>query len=56
VFSFQGSDIADARAMVDLAGAGRVRVQAQTFALDDVDSAYAALRAGTLTGRGVVLP
>lgn len=56
VFTFQGSDLADARAVLDLAEAGRLRVDVDPFALDDVADAYAALHAGTLRGRAVVRP
>ncbi len=56
VTSIQGSTIADARAVIGLAAAGHVRVHAQEFPLADVEQAYAALAAGTLTGRAVVVP
>ncbi len=56
VTTFQGSDLADARAVLDLAAEGRIRVDVDDFTLDDVEEAYAALEAGTLTGRAVVAP
>ncbi|HEX2575124.1 MAG TPA: alcohol dehydrogenase catalytic domain-containing protein [Aquihabitans sp.] len=56
VVTFQGSDLADARAVIELAAAGRIRVEVERFALDRVADAYAALDAGTLTGRAVVAP
>ncbi|QXC62757.1 alcohol dehydrogenase catalytic domain-containing protein [Aquihabitans sp. G128] len=56
LFTFQGSDLADARAVLDLAAAGRIRVDVEPFGLDEVDAAYAAMEAGTLGGRAVVRP
>lgn len=56
VVSFQGSDLADLRAVVDLAATGRLAVATDRFTLDDVADAYAALDAGTLAGRAVVVP
>lgn len=56
VLSFQGSDLADARAVLDLAAQGRLRVDVEAFALDDVAAAYVALDDGTLRGRAVVRP
>lgn len=56
VTSIQGSTIADARAVIDLAATGAVRVAVDEFPLAEVDRAYAALDAGTLTGRAVVVP
>ena len=56
VFTFQGSDLADARAVLDLAATGALEVPIVAFALDDVVDAYAALRAGGLSGRIVVGP
>lgn len=56
VFTFQGSDLADARAVLDLAAAGRLEVPTVRYALDDVAQAYEALQAGSLAGRLVVVP
>lgn len=56
VTAIQGSTIGDARAVVALAAAGRVRVDVDEYPLADVASAYAALEAGTLGGRAVVVP
>lgn len=56
VFTFQGSDLADARAVIDLAATGAIEVPTRSYALDDVAEAYAALAAGTLTGRAVIHP
>lgn len=56
VTAVQGSTLADARAVIELAAAGRVRVEAERFALADVGEAYAALAAGGLRGRAVVIP
>ena len=55
-FTFQGSDIADARAVVDLAAEGRLRVDVAPYSLDDVVDAYGALDRGGLAGRIVVRP
>ncbi len=52
----QGPSIADARAVIDLAATGAVRVDVEEFALADVARAYRSLDAGTLTGRAVVIP
>jgi propanol-preferring alcohol dehydrogenase len=56
LFTFQGSDLSDARAVLDLAAAGRIVVDVVPFALDDVADAYDALEAGGLVGRIVVRP
>lgn len=56
VFSFQGSDLADARGAIALAAAGRLLVDTEPFALDDAEAAFAALEAGGLTGRIVLHP
>lgn len=56
VFTFQGSDLADARAVLALAASGAIEVPVMPFALDDVAAAYDALRAGGLAGRVLVRP
>lgn len=56
LFTFQGSDLADARAVLDLAAAGKVVVDVVPFRLDQAAEAYAALEAGGLTGRITVHP
>ena len=56
VFTFQGSNISDARAVVQLAGDGRIRSDVDRFSFDQIDDAYAAMEAGTLRGRAVVTP
>ncbi|MBL7495158.1 alcohol dehydrogenase catalytic domain-containing protein [Frankia sp. CNm7] len=56
VFTFQGSTIADARAVVALAAAGRIRSLVEVFTLDTVADAYRALDEGALRGRAVVTP
>lgn len=43
-------------AVVALARAGKLRVEVERFALSDVDLALERLRAGTLTGRAVLVP
>lgn len=55
-FTFQGSDLADARGVIALADQGLVRVDVDPFPLDRVDQAYEALEAGELHGRAVVQP
>ena len=42
--------------VLELARSGRIRVHTERFALDDVEVAYARLRAGTLHGRAVITP
>ena len=56
VFTFQGSSIADVHAVVELAEAGRITSAVDRYPLARVADAYAAMEAGTLTGRAVVLP
>ena len=56
VFTFQGSDLGDARAVIELAAAGAIIVPTEAYGLDSVVDAFAALEAGTLTGRAVVQP
>ena len=56
VFTFQGSSIADVHAVVELAEAGRITSAVDRYPLARVADAYAAMDAGALTGRAVVLP
>jgi len=56
VFTFQGSDLVDARGVVALAATGRVTVDVEPFALDDVARAYEQLESGLLSARAVVRP
>jgi propanol-preferring alcohol dehydrogenase len=56
VFTFQGSDLADARAVIELAAAGRIRSDIDAFPLDRVADGYAALHDGSLHGRAVIQP
>ena len=56
VFTFQGSNIADAQAVLQLAGDGRIRADVDRFSFDQIDDAYAAMEAGTLRGRAVITP
>lgn len=56
VFTFQGSDLADLRDVVQLAADGRVVLQAVPYALAEVVDAYERLEHGSLTGRAVVSP
>ncbi len=50
------STLADAREVIALAAEGRVRVDVQELPLAQVAGAYAALDAGTLVGRAVIIP
>ena len=45
-----------ARQVIALAADGRVRVEVDEYPLDRVADAYAALDAGTLRGRALVVP
>jgi propanol-preferring alcohol dehydrogenase len=56
VFNPQGATIAELHEVVALAQTGKVTVEVEQFAFDDVAAAYERLRAGTLNGRAVVLP
>lgn len=56
VFHFQGSTIADAQEVLQLAEKGLIRSDTDRFDLDDVTHAYEAMESGTLRGRAVVLP
>lgn len=56
VFTFQGSDLADARAVIALVADGRLRVDIDPFDLADVAHAYDALEHGRLQGRAVIRP
>jgi propanol-preferring alcohol dehydrogenase len=56
VFIPQGATIAELHEVVALASAGDVTIEVEHFGFDEVESAYARLRAGTLDGRAVVLP
>lgn len=56
VFTFQGSDLADARAVLALAADGALEVPVVPFALNDAAAAYDALRSGGLAGRVLVRP
>ena len=55
VFIPQGSTIAELHEVIALARSGDVRVEVEQFGFDDVEDAYARLRAGTLNGRAVVV-
>lgn len=52
-----GNTLAELRETVELAAAGRLRsVTGRSFALEQVNDALAALRAGELVGRGALVP
>lgn len=56
ITTFQGSDLADAAAVLALAGEGRIEVPVERWTLDAAAEAYRALEAGGLRGRAVVVP
>lgn len=56
LFTFQGSDISDAREVIALAEQGRLRVDVDLYPLDRVAEAYEDLDGGRLRGRAVVTP
>ncbi len=56
IFTFQGSCISDAQAVMTLAEEGLIRSDVDVFTLDQVAEAYEALDTGQLRGRAVVTP
>ena len=50
-----GSTRADLREVCELAAQGQLIIDLERFAFDDVENAYAKLRAGQLNGRAVVV-
>lgn len=56
VLTFQGSDLADVRGVLELAERGLVTVDVDRFPLTAVADAYEAMEAGALRGRAVVTP
>ena len=56
IFTYQGPTIANTREVVRLAEAGLIRVDTEQFPMSRIADAYAALDAGTLLGRAVVIP
>lgn len=56
VWTFQGSDLSDAHAVIALAADGKVRIDVDSYPLERVQEAYEAMEAGTLSGRAVVRP
>ncbi len=56
IFTFQGSCISDAQAVISLAESGLIRSDVDVFPLDRVAEAYEALDRGELRGRAVVTP
>jgi propanol-preferring alcohol dehydrogenase len=56
ITAVQGSSIDDARQVIALAADGRVKVEVDEYPLERVADAYAALDAGTLRGRALVIP
>lgn len=56
VWSFQGSDLADLRAVLELAARGEVRIDVDGYPLSRVAEAYEALASARLRGRAVITP
>lgn len=56
LWTFQGSDLEDARSVIDLATDGRLRVDVDPYPLSSVHDAYRDMEAGVLRGRAVVRP
>ncbi len=56
IFTFQGSCISDAQAVISLAEDGLIRSDVDVFPLERVAEAYEALDTGQLRGRAVVTP
>ena len=56
LWSFQGSDLADVRAVLDHAAAGELKVETTSYPLSGVMDAYEAMENGTLEARAVVHP
>lgn len=54
LFIPQGATIAELHDVIALARTGQVEIEVEPFAFDDVEAAYARLRAATLNGRAVV--
>jgi propanol-preferring alcohol dehydrogenase len=54
IFNPQGSPIAELHEVIELARSGKVTIEVEQFAFDDVAEAYERLQAGTLNGRAVV--
>ena len=55
IFNPQGAKVAELHEVIELARSGRVTIEAEQFAFDDVALAYERLQAGTLNGRAVVV-
>ncbi|GAA1267134.1 NAD(P)-dependent alcohol dehydrogenase [Pseudonocardia aurantiaca] len=56
VFTFQGSDLSDTRAVIALARAGAITNETEVFALNDVEEAYRRFDDGRLHARAVAVP
>ena len=56
IFTFQGSTIAHAQAVIALAEAGLIRNEVDLFSMEQVVEAYEKLDRGELRGRAVVTP
>jgi propanol-preferring alcohol dehydrogenase len=54
IFNPQGARIAELHEVIEIARSGKVTIEVEQFAFDDVVDAYDRLRAGTLNGRAVV--
>lgn len=56
ILSPTGSTVSDLHEVLTLARSGRLRIETERFALDDVEAAYEALRSGAVRSRAVVVP
>lgn len=54
VFTYQGSTLADAQSVIALARRGLITSPVETFGADEIETAYAKLHDGSLTGRAVI--
>lgn len=54
IFTYQGSSLSDAQAVLALAQRGLITSPVETFGIDQVEEAYRRLREGTLRGRAVI--
>lgn len=54
IFNPQGASISELHEVIELARSGKVTIEVEQFAFDDVVDAYDRLQAGTLNGRAVV--
>ena len=56
ILSTIAGNVGDLREVLDLARGGKVSATTTAYGLEDVEKAFADLRAGTITGRAVIAP